>query len=273
MKLSTKAKTLLSMTAVLLVFILVFVLVNLLLQPKYMTSLPEGSMISQYYSEAGGHDVIFIGDCDVYANFSPMEMYREYGITAYVRGTPQQLMWQSYYILEETLTYETPKVVVLGVSAMRYGDPVSEAYNRLTIDRMRWSASKLGIIQSSMTEEEDFWSYVFPVLRYHSRFDELTQEDITYLFQDQSNTFNGYQMNKGVVPVGTLPAQRPLADYSLPQICYEYLDRIRLLCAEKGVELVLIKPPSLYPYWYTEYHQQLQTYADEHQMHYINFLD
>jgi len=102
-------KTVLSVIAVLLVFVLAFCGVSRLLQPKYMTDLVEGSMLSQYYREAGNHDVIFIGDCEVYANFSPMEMYREQGITAYVRGSSQQLIWQSYYVLEETLKYETPR--------------------------------------------------------------------------------------------------------------------------------------------------------------------
>ena len=95
-----KIKNILSVTAVLLVFVAVFGLVNRLLQPKYATDLVEGSMISQYYKEYGDHDVIFIGDCEVYANIDPMAMFRAKGVTAYVRGTSQQLVWQSYSILE-----------------------------------------------------------------------------------------------------------------------------------------------------------------------------
>lgn len=34
---------------------------------------------------------------------------------------------------------------------------------------MRWSEDKVGIIRASMIKEEDFLSYVFPILRYHSR--------------------------------------------------------------------------------------------------------
>ena len=188
---------------VLLVFCLLLSAVTILLQPKYMTDLVEGSMLSQYYREAGGHDVIFIGDCEVYANFTPMELYRQQGITAYVRGSSQQLIWQSYYILKETLEYEIPKAVVLNVNAMRYSEPVSEAFHRLTIDKMRWSDEKVGIIRASMTEEENFWSYVFPILRYHSRFDELTKEDFQYFLKTKDNTWNGHLVNQNVLPVET----------------------------------------------------------------------
>lgn len=266
-------KNVLSCLAVVLIFALLLSLATMVLQPKYMTDLVEGSMVSQYYDEAGGHDVIFIGDCEVYANFTPMELYREQGITAYVRGTSQQLIWQSYYLLKETFNYETPKVVVYNVNAMRYAEPVSEAYNRLTIDQMRWSQEKVEIIRASMTEEETFLSYVFPILRYHSRFDELTGEDFEYLFKRRDNTWNGHLMNKAVNPLGTLPTKRVQASYEFGDICWAYLDRMRLLCEEKGAELILIKAPSVYPYWYDEYDAQIEEYAAEHGLSFYNFLD
>lgn len=268
-----KLKTVLSVIAVLMAFAAVFCLVTRLLSPKYMTDLVEGSMISQYYGEAGGHDVVFIGDCEVYANYSPMEMYRSQGITAYIRGSSQQLLWQSYYILKETLNYETPKAVVLNVNAMRYSEPVKEEYNRLTIDNMRWSAEKVGIIQASMTEEENFLSYVFQILRYHSRFDDLTVEDFEYLFKRKDNTWNGYLVNRNISPAGQLPVKRPLADYRFGDICYEYLDKITDLCEENGVELILVKAPSLYPYWYEEYDAQIAAYAEQNGLSYYNFTE
>ena len=273
MKGKGKTKTIVSMGVVLVVFCMAFVLISRLLQPKYMTDLEEGSFISQYYREAGGHDVIFLGDCEVYANYSPMELYRDYGITAYIRGTPQQLVWMSYYIAEETFQYETPRVLVFNVNAMRYSEPVSEAYNRLTIDQMRWSKSKAGIVSASMTEEEQFLSYVFPILRYHSRFDKLTQEDFSYLFRVKDNTFNGFQLHTEIVPEGTFPVKKVLPDYKFGDICYEYLDKIRLLCEEHGTELILVKAPSLYPYWYDEYDEQIREYAEEYGLSFYNFVE
>ena len=266
-------KNILSVAAVLLVFLLVLSFVTKLLSPKYMETLVEGSFVAQYYREEKNHDVIFIGDCEVYANFSPMELYREAGITAYVRGTSQQLVWQSYYLLKETLEYETPRAVVFNVNAMRYSEPVKEEFHRLTMDQMRWSDEKVGMILASMTEEESFLSYVFPILRYHSRFDKLTSEDFTYLFTVKDNTFNGYQMNKNVLPVGTLPTVRRLANYQFGDICYEYLDKMRLLCEEHGVELILIKAPSLQPYWYEQYNDQMVRYAAEHGLKFYNFVE
>lgn len=251
----------------------VFWFLNILVIPKYMESLVEGSMISEYYDTPKNHEVLFIGDCEVYANFSPMVLYEEEGISSYIRGSSQQLIWQSYGILKETLKYEKPKVVIFNVNAMRYSTPVSEAYNRLTIDKMKWSKEKIEMIFSSMTEEENFWSYVFPILRYHSRIFELTEEDFTYLFQRRQNTFNGFLINQNVKGVESLPTKRPLTGTKFADITYEYLDKIRELCEENNIELVLIKAPSLYPYWYTEYDEQIEEYASKYGLDYYNFLE
>ena len=35
------------------------------------------------------------------------------------------------------------------------------------------------------------------------------------------------------------------------------------LCKEKGVKLVLIKAPTEYPYWYEQWDEQVQQFADE----------
>ena len=266
-------KTKLRVITIVIIFLLLFIFFNRLLQPKYMDTLVEGSMISQYYHEPKDHEVVFIGDCEVYANFSPMVMYEKEGIKAYVRGSSQQLIWQSYQILKETLHYEIPKIVVFNVNSMRYdknSKEVSEAYNRLTIDNMKWSQEKIDIIQDSMTEDETFLSYVFPILRYHSRYDELTAEDLEYLWKRKDNTYNGFLINKNIKGVTSLPIQRRLAEYQFSEECYQYLDKITNLCRENNIQLVLIKAPSLYPYWYDEYDEQIRNYANEHDVDYYN---
>ena len=252
---------------------LVLWLLNGLLIPKYMTDIQEGALIAEYYQETTGHDVVFIGDCEVYENFSPDVLWREYGVTSYIRGSAQQLIWQSYYLLEETLRYETPKVVVFNVLSMKYGEPQNEAYNRMTLDGMRLSPSKLGSVRASMTEEEDLLSYLFPLLRYHSRWNELSTEDLTYWFRRDIVSDSGYLMNVGVKPAVNVPTGAPLADYRFSQVCWDYLEGMAALCEEHGVRFVLIKAPSLYPYWYDQWEEQIEEYAEENGLPYLNFLE
>lgn len=248
-------------------------LLNALFMPKYMSEIPEGALIAEYYKETADHDVVFIGDCEVYENFSPDTLWQEYGITSYIRGSAQQLIWQSYYLMEETLQYETPKVIVFNVLSMQYGEPQSEAYNRLNLDGMRLSPQKLAAVDASMTEEESMLSYLFPLLRYHARWNELKAEDVQYLFHRDPVSDSGYLMNVEVRPAENVPEGKPLSDYQFADICYEYLDRMVELCEAHGVELVLVKAPSLYPYWYDEWEEQMEDYAAAHDLQYVNCLE
>ena len=110
--LKLKRKGVLRLTAAALLLLVLLYLCQLVLMPKYNAYMREGALVSEYYKQSGrNNDVIFLGDCEVYANFSPIALYENYGITSYIQGSPQQLVWQSYYLLEETLKYEKPEVL------------------------------------------------------------------------------------------------------------------------------------------------------------------
>ena len=267
-------KTLILCTCILLVTVLLLGFVQMLVTPKYMTTSRDGALIAEYYNETTNHDVVFIGDCEVYECFIPPTLWQEYGITSFVRGSAQQLIWQSYYLLEETLKRETPKAVVFNVLSIKYGEPQSEAYNRMTLDGMRWSTSKINAIRASMTGEESILTYAFPLLRFHSRWSDLTQEDWQYLFHRDTVSHNGYLMQTSVSPKTSDREGRPLADYTLPAIGFEYLEKMRALCAEKGVEFILIKAPTnnWKYYWYDEWEAQIVSWANENGIDYYNFI-
>lgn len=259
-------------------------LLQALLMPKYMDESRDGALIAEYYDNAGKNDVVFIGDCEVYENFSPITLWEKYGISSYIRGSAQQMIWQSYYLMEETLKYEKPEVIVFNVLSMKYDTPQStgnqsqrEAYNRMTLDGMRWSMSKWNAIHASLTAEEkkwqSQWTYIFPILRYHDRWSQLKSDDFKYLFKKDQVSDNGYLMQVGVKPMTDPHMEKPLVDYTLGENSYYYLDKMTQLCKENGVQLVLIKAPTHSPVWWNEWDKQVEDYAQKNDLLYINFLD
>jgi len=276
-------KTFMRATALVLAVAILWLL-QALLVPKYMVSSKEGALIAEYYDNAGNNDVVFVGDCEVYENFSPITLWQEYGITSYIRGSAQQLIWQSYYLMEEVFRYETPKVMVFNVLSMKYDTPQStgrqsqrEAYNRMTLDGMRWSSSKWNAIQASMTEEERekeaMYTYLFPLLRYHDRWSQLSKDDITYLFRRESVSDNGYLMQVGINPMVDEYVERPLINYQFGENSWYYLEKMRTLCEAHGTQLVLIKAPAMSPVWWDQWDAQIAEYAEEHGLLYINMLN
>ncbi len=270
-----KKKIFIGIAAVLLLTV-IFGLLQALLLPKYTTTDPVGRIIGEYYANSGNNDVIFVGDCEVYESFVPSVLWEKYGITSYIRGSGQQLVWQSYYLLEEMFKYETPKVVVFNVLALKYGEPQNEAFNRMTLDDMKWSSSKWRAIKASMTEDEAMVEYVLPLLRYHSRITELESDDFKYwLSSPEPISDNGYLMQTAIKPMNEV--QEPMArpdDLPLPDSAMEYLEKMRLLCEEKGSELVLIKSPTNHwkYWWYDNWEEQINEYADSNGLAYYNFI-
>ena len=262
-------------TYIIFIFVLIgsFYLLQRLFMPKFVHGIVEGSLIEEYYNEQKDHDIIFIGDCEVYENFSPITLWENYGITSYIRGSAQQLIWQSYYLLEETLKYETPDIVVFNILSMKYDEPQNEAYNRMTLDGMKMSKSKIDSIKASMMEDENFIDYLVPLFRYHSRWSELEEDDFKYIFDKEELFHNGYYMRADIKPVTSIPKGKRLPDYRFGYNSYYYLDLMVELCKSKGIDLVLIKAPSLYPYWYDEWEEQMVEYAEKHDLMYINFLN
>lgn len=268
-----KKKIIISVVAILTLALLLGTL-GALVRPKYVSN-AEGLLSGGYYEDAGEHDVLLIGDCEVYEGFVPSVLWEEYGITSYIRGGAQQLVWHSYYLLEETFKYETPKVVVFNVYALKYGEPQSEAYNRMTFDTMKWSSSKLKGILASMTEDESIVDYIFPLLRYHSRITELKSEDLKYLLSDpKDNSDNGYLIKTGVRPMKPFDPITEPPEELIPDVSFEYLDKMKELCDQHGTELVLIKSPtnSRGYWWYDEWEEQITQYATEKGLDYYNFI-
>lgn len=287
------------------VFLLAGAGLQRLVEPKYI-DVPEGNFTAEYYDETLPHDVLLIGDCEVYENIDPIYLWRRYGITSYIRGNAEQLAWHSYYMLEDALRYETPRVVVYNVQALTCRKPHKEEYNRMALDGMRWSATKIHAIQHSRCEGEQMMEYIFPILRYHSRVLELSMDDLRYFRKPKRVTHNGYYMRVDVLPVSEsdvadpswlldgeeqqdeiedpwaqieeageeadVPEEREQGEPfgSLPM---EYLERIRKLCEAHDIQLILMKAPSLAPVWYDSDEEQVQAYARVRRLPYINFYE
>lgn len=269
---SNKIKNVITALVLLVLSFAILWFVQRLLMPKYQKGVIEGSFTEEYYKEKVPHDVIFFGDCDAYESYSPIKMYEEYGISSYIRGSGEQYINQSYYLLKDVLRTETPKVVVLSIHNLQHDVPRNEAYNRMTLDGMRWSKDKVDAIKSSLTRDETFVSYVFPILRYHDRWNKLTKTDLEHVFSKDITSHNGYYMRCDVMPMDKFPPMMLLPDYSFGDNAMYYLDQIRLLCEENGIELLLVRAPIEYK-WYPEWDENVEKYAEQYGLTYINFND
>lgn len=259
------------MTAVFCLSLLFFL--QKLLVPKFVTEIKEGSLISEYYAASKDNDVIFVGDCEAYECFVPSALLKKFGIRSFIRGSASQRIWQSYYLMKETLRYEKPKAFVLSVQELRYGEPAKEEYNRMSLDGMKWSKEKWDSVFASKNEEESIFEYLFPILRFKGRIAELKKEDFLYLFKKPAVSDRGYLKNTGVKPMEGLPVPKPLGDPKFSEKAMTYLQKITDLCKEEGVDLILMKAPIPYPHWYEEWDREVESFAKKEGLTYLNFYE
>jgi hypothetical protein len=155
---------------------------------------------------------------------------------------------------------------------MKNDKPQSEAYNRLTLDGMKLSLPKLRALNTSMTDSENMITYIFPILRFHDRWRELSSDDLTYFFGTDRVSHNGYMMRADTVSTGFIPDGPLLPGYDFGDLSYEYLNKIAILCRSNDIELILIKMPSLHPFWYEQWDEQMIDFAAVNHLNYINTL-
>ena len=258
--------------------VLLFGTAQMLLIPRDRSQNPEAFLLADYFdADVSSDEVVFLGDCEVYEAFSPATLWQEYGISSRVCGTPQQLMWHSYAILEEVFERSSPRVVVLGVYGLIYNEPQSEAYNRMVFDHLPTSLTKWEVMGDAMTAEESRVSYLLPLFRYHDRWSQLTGRDVSLLFESQAPvSVRGYLMKTDVV-AGGVPGHEgalPPREDAFGELALDYFDRIVSLCRDHGAELVLVKAPTdtwRYP-WHEEYEEKALALAEKYQLTYYNFL-
>ena len=263
--------------AFLTIFAVLAQLVGIIVTPKWIGEdtewEPATRMTEGFYDEPKNSiDVVFLGSSLIYRGISPITLWNDYGITGYDCGSSVQRMWISYYYLEEVLNYQSPKAVVLNMNGITDDTPNDEDRNRKALDYLRPSGTKLQAVAASMSGKEHFADYLFPLLRYHSRWENLTEDDFSYLSSDRHYFAKGqdlqfestaYQPPKGWLnPTGQTAKAGKKAE--------AYFEKIVSLCKSKGISLLLIDMVSPARFSY-ETHNLNESLAKKFGLPYVDF--
>ncbi|MGN0375033.1 MAG: hypothetical protein ACI4EN_05980 [Butyrivibrio sp.] len=224
---------------------------SLIIKPKdeiyncYAVEQKLKSMKLEYNSP----DVLFAGDSETYANFSPLQMWNEQGFTSYVMGISAQRLCDTYALLKEALEDEGVRLVVLETNCLYRN---SSTYN------------------DNKDKVMNVASDIFPVLKYHSRWQNYLPGANGETFVSEERMYKGFRLrfNKekysGKEWMEETDSVEKISNRNL-----EYLDAIKELCKEKNVELMLVSAPSP-KCWNYKRHNAVVQWSEENG---IDFLD
>ena len=251
------------------------------LTPKYFfdDSWPTTSTYLGFYKmEKNTVDVLFFGSSHAASFFLPQELYNGYGITGYNLGCEQQNLVISYFWLKEALRFQKPKAVVIDCYMLfpyKTEEPLNteEGCTRKALDYMRWSQVKREAVGTvcRLDGNQSLSSYYFPNIRYHKRWENLSENDFSF------SKMAGHNELKGYAPQAAYSGWKDFVPFekgsgngaeSMEPLMEEYLNEMEELCRREEIQLVLVKTPGIVQS--PERSLAIQNYADEHK---LPFLD
>ena len=195
--------------------------------------------------EKNSIDLLVLGDSESYSSISPLQLWRNAGITSFVGGQASQKMTEAMDLLNTALHTQRPKVVLLETNELF---------------RSSSSADRIGeeMLQAAQN--------VFPIFRYHN----VWKSHVMDTAQAPTN-WKGYRLRSESQPVSST-ASYMKADSSVKTVTQENKDllkEMKNICEQNQCQLVLYSSPSPVNYNMGK-HNGIAKAAEELNLEYID---
>ena len=194
-------------------------------------------------------DLVFFGDSESYSAFNPLQMFSEQGYASYVCGTSLQRLCDTYVLLEEVYSSQSPKVVVLETNCL-----------------FRFSGAE----QDDNDKVMNMFSKVIPVLKYHNRWKTYIPLKVIANVDKNEGLLKGFRYRTGCEPYkGGQWMKETDKTAKTGANTEEYLVKIKEYVESKGATLLLVSSPSPDNWTYAK-HNAVKKISEELQ---LEFLD
>ena len=198
------------------------------------------------------YDVLFVGNSHMVNGVFPMELWHDYGIASYNIAGYGNTLPVSYWAMRNAFDYQKPKLMVIDILDVGKKNKLTGSSGDLhkSLDCYPLGITKIqavmDLIDDPYAVDDDGnyyvdmkWEYLFPIGKYHSRWNELGQNDFTTQLNRQ----------KGAEAVVAVAKPR---DYEILEDGYAteedgwgfaYLRRMIEECQAMGIEVLLTYLP------------------------------
>ncbi|NBH17852.1 hypothetical protein D3Z55_10330 [Clostridiaceae bacterium] len=237
---------------------------------KLMMNKASGEQYDQFFKAEQDFDVLFLGSSHMINGVSPLDLFREYGITSYNLSMHGNYVASSYYLFKESLEILNkkgrpfPKAVVLDI----YGgkEIVFDLHNAW--DSFPLSRTKAEMV-ANLVPKEDQAAMLVPFFLYHNRWNELKYDD----FRMYPSRRYGVQPRYEVC----YPADEIVTDSEDMVEADEeklfYINQMNQLCKSLGIKLILIHIPYSYHPEQQREANAVCRYAQEQGIFCVNYMN
>ncbi|WP_283680971.1 hypothetical protein [Parablautia sp. Marseille-Q6255] len=233
-------------------FCLLFWVAQRLLSAKWLDRAGQtGAWMEFRELEPDTVDALFLGTSHTYSGIDPMYIYENSGITSFALSGPGMRFDLTYMVLKDALKTQKPKVVFLDMSSVHFDRQQTEGRIHKVLDQLPLSKEKLKFAFHTDNDELSTLDALFPLFRYHSRWEMLEQQDFQYAAGSiEAPVWRGHYVNYRVAATEYYFYEegRKDGECHIEGRALECLRKIDQLCKDEGIQLVLYKIPA--PTWY-----------------------
>lgn len=232
------------------VFIILLVLVFIQLSRLFHRKTDSKVAIDSFYNlPENSLDVLFFGSSHMYCTVIPSILYEEFNLDTYLISTDRQPIHASYYWILETLKTQSPSAIVVETYMVNRSEAMLENDEFESViytasENMHLNANKGNMLKTLTSYKEDKSPYYVNFLKYHSRWNELTEKDFVY------NSNQADAPNRGYVYFEDSEVVER-HDFSFDEIEKAeilkteeiYLNKIIDIANESGIKLIFLSAP------------------------------
>lgn len=190
-------------------------------------------------------DVLVLGDSLSYSSISPMQLWKEKGITSFIGGQPGQNIQETYNMLTTALKKQKPKTVILETNVMFRGNG---GYSDFKDMLHEWVNTKF-----SLYKNHDIW------------------KSLIIKKETEKKRYKGFDFRCAVKPYTGQSDYMIKTDETeeMPDRVKIFMEKIVTTCRDNQIELILLSTPSPENYNYKK-HNALTAYASENGLRYVD---
>lgn len=229
--------------------------------------------IGGFYNEKDRGSIYFLGASHSYCTFSPNILEELCGVKSYVLASQQQPVDASYYYLKEAVGTQKPEAVVLDVMTCIYdGDYGEEGVVHSYSDPLPFSFNKVAMVVNAAPRS--LWPQaLFPLIKYHSRWSELKDEDYHVRPEDYKDPLRGHVALQGQSEDFAAGGEHFSSKDFLRHMRRSdkaILLKMKKYCDDRGIRFILVKTPTYKENMYKASIEDVKAFAKESSIPFVD---
>ena len=253
---------------------------GILFQPVWTDWSMYNTYASFYEEPDNTIETIILGPSTGLNAVIPIELYEQYGISAYNLSGERQPLLVSYYWMRGAYAHHQKSLttVALEISSLTGGQP--ERFYQKSFDLMRFSPLKIEAVCAYTEGVDDFLNHLIPLFAYHDRWESTEWNELAESKPELIRYFRGYNETRRKylddeenvfdldTPYVYLQPETPPATLDTESLTYA--EKIVQFCHEHGLQLILFSTPNNQKRD-TAFHVAVQNFADRYELSYLDY--